>query len=91
MKKRKSKIGRDFNVGHYWNKAGVGEYGGERQQFLVELAITTIMLPITLYCYHQKGLGIFFVGFLIPTSLYAISLITRVFFFVKSKFYEHDS
>ncbi|MAZ87761.1 MAG: hypothetical protein CL693_08945 [Cellvibrionaceae bacterium] len=74
-----------INVKHYWAKTVEGRYGGEYQQLAIELTITAILLPITIYSWFTPGLGLFFVGFLVPTILFALGSILTIYHMIKNR------
>ncbi len=71
-----------INVKHYWAKTVESRYGGEYQQLAVELTITAILLPITIYSWLTPGLGLFFVGFLIPTILFFVGSVITIYYII---------
>lgn len=77
---------RKFSIGvkHYWAKTFDARYGGEKQQLIIELFITIIMLIITLYAAYTPGLELFFVGFLIPTVIFLLGTATTLYYVIKA-------
>ena len=65
---------RKFSVGvnHYWSKTVSGNYGGLGQQLAIELFIAIVMGIITVYCILTPNLGLFAVGFIIPTIIFVL-------------------
>ncbi|WP_439135239.1 hypothetical protein [Pseudomaricurvus sp.] len=74
-----------INVKHYWAKTVESRYGSEYQQLAIELTITAILLPITFYSWFTPGLGLFFVGFLVPTISFALGSILTIYFMIKNR------
>ena len=69
----------NITVRHYWSKVVEGNYGGEYQQLAIELTLVAIFLPITVYTGIQPGLELFFIGFLLPTTLLTVSCLYSIY------------
>jgi len=69
----------NISVRHYWSKVVEGNCGGEYQQLAIELTLVAIFLPITVYAGIQSGLELFFIGFLIPTTMLTVSCIYSIY------------
>ena len=75
---------RKFSVGvrHYWAKNFDLKYGGEKQRIAIEVSIAVLMLVLTVYFALTPALGLFFVGFLIPTIMFTLGALISIYYAV---------
>lgn len=72
-----------MGVRHYWAKTADLAYRGENQKLAMEISFSILLIILTTYFAMHKELGLFFIGFLVPTIIITLGAMSTIYFRVK--------